>query len=162
MCVPAGFGDLIDILEADQEQMGFSNFTEETIRTKILIKAFFFFFLNVSRHVWRGSLRLMKVDNHFMVSLSAHLKVFWLNMMESRVWTIIQFKLIFPFFSWWFCCHTNTSHFEKVFLCFCPRPWTERPDRGDGAKPSLFTVHSTLSHGIPACVEGELTFDPCH
>lgn len=54
MCVPAGFGDLIDILEADQEQMGFSNFTEETIRTKILIKAFFFFFFKCLKTCLEG------------------------------------------------------------------------------------------------------------
>lgn len=42
------------------------------------------------------------------------------------------------------------------------RPWSKRPEWGGGAEPSFFTLHSTLSHGFPACVEGEINLDPWH
>ena len=48
----------------------------------------------------------------------------------------------------------------KVMFCvvFFLRAW--RPAWSVGAKPFILTLHSTPSFRIPACVEGELTFDP--
>lgn len=66
--------------------------------------------------------------------------------MECRVWTAVAVAL---------------GSLDQTFpsLPSGCRLRAERPGRGGWAKPSLFTLDSARSPGIPARVEGKLTFD---
>lgn len=81
------------------------------------------------------------------LAAAAHpMAVRWPSEMECRVWAAVAVA------------HSSLDQTFSVSPSGC-RLREERPDWGGGAKPSLFTPDSARSPGIPARVEGKLTFD---